>query len=352
MDDLTNSMNSHHVDIACITETWLTPLVPDSAINISGFTIVRKDRTCTLGGGVCLYIRESINYKIWHDQCEDGIESLWVTLRPKRMPRSVPQITIGAIYMPPGCTARPRQEKEYLSHILKCMDVITQQHPATGIIITGDFNHMKDTLLKRYPLRQIVKSPTHGKSILDCVYTNLHQYYPTPSTHPGLGLCHHLLVCCTPHDVLPNKASSTILRRSNKHSDKAMLVSKLCDVNWNPLYRLPTCTEQLQYFLEKITALLSTYLPLKTITIYETDKPWVTPDYKCMITSRQKALNSGDTTQFKSYRNKVNRASKSLRAAYYRKNINGLQQSNPRMWWKKTQTLIGRNTKSNNMIGM
>ena len=65
------------------------------------------------------------------------------------MPRATPQIVIGNIYLPPGCPARPRKEKEYITHILSCLDTVTRRQPSSGIITMGDFNHMKDNLLKR-----------------------------------------------------------------------------------------------------------------------------------------------------------------------------------------------------------
>ena len=149
IDDLTVILNTHHVDIACVTESWLSSSVPDSAVNINGYTIVRNDRGLNIG------------------------------------------------------PARPRKEKEYITHMLTCLDTVTQRHPSSGIIIIGDCNHMKDNLLKRYRLTQTVKSAPHGTSILDCVYSNISKYYATPTTHSGLGLCQHLSVTCTPLNVKP-----------------------------------------------------------------------------------------------------------------------------------------------------
>ena len=150
IDDLTVLLNTNHVDIACITESWLSFSVPDSAVNINGYTIVRNDRSLNIGGGVCFYIRSSLSYKVWADLKNGDIESIWISIKPRRMPRATPQIIIGGTYMPPGCPARPRKEKEYIAHILACLDTVTRRHPSSDIIIMGDFNHMKDNLLKRY----------------------------------------------------------------------------------------------------------------------------------------------------------------------------------------------------------
>ncbi len=299
-----------------------------------------------------MYIREHYSHKIWKNLIDSDFESLWVTIKPRRMPRQTPQITVGVIYMPPGCPARPRMEKEYIAHILKCLDTITQHHPSTGILLVGDFNHMKDSLIKRYPLKQTVKQPTHEKSILDCVYTNISDYYLVPSIHPGLGLCHHSIVCCTPTHVTPNKSSTTISRRLSSHSAKSTFVFHLKQINWSCIYQIASCEDQWCYFYNTINELLDTHLPNTSVVIYDTDKPWITDDFKLMISKRQDAFMRGHTLAFNYYRNKVNRSCKSLRNKYYNRNISRLQKSNPKMWWKKTQTLIGRNTEKNQLTAL
>ena len=205
--------------------------------------------------------------------------------------------------MPPGCPARPRKEKEYIAHILACLDTVTRHHPSSGIIIMGDFNHMKDSLLKRYPLTQTVKSPTYGTSILDCVYSIISRYYATPTTHPGLGLCQHLSVICRPLNVKPNTKTVKITKRLLTHSAKSKFTEQLKRVNWIPLYKLAFCREQWNYFHCIIIFLLDKYLPMKTSVKYKTDKPWITAQFKSMVKARQHALKSGNLYAFRLYRN-------------------------------------------------
>ena len=81
-------------------------------------------------------------------------------------------ITLGVIYIPPGSSIRPRKETQYVTHILHSLETIMRSHPDSGLFVVGDFNHMKDKHIKNFPLKQIVKLPTHVTSILDCIYTN------------------------------------------------------------------------------------------------------------------------------------------------------------------------------------
>ncbi len=50
--------------IICLTETWMSAMVPDSAIKLTGFSVLRSDRTKdytgkSRGGEVCFYINNS-----------------------------------------------------------------------------------------------------------------------------------------------------------------------------------------------------------------------------------------------------------------------------------------------------
>ncbi len=50
--------------VICLKETWMSAMVPDSAIELTGFSVHRSDRTEELtgksrGGGVCFYINNS-----------------------------------------------------------------------------------------------------------------------------------------------------------------------------------------------------------------------------------------------------------------------------------------------------
>ncbi len=71
------------------------------------------------------------------------------------------------------------------------------KYPSSAIILMGDFNHLPDRMIKSsYGLKQIVKKPTHMKSTIDLVYTNMIQYYEEPD-HPspiGLSKRHTILV--------------------------------------------------------------------------------------------------------------------------------------------------------------
>ena len=61
IDELAITIHNHNSDIVMVTETWLSDDIPDEALYIPGFTIVRNDGST--GRGVAIYIRETLPFK-------------------------------------------------------------------------------------------------------------------------------------------------------------------------------------------------------------------------------------------------------------------------------------------------
>ena len=54
----------------------LNETTTDNEVNILGYTIVRRDRISKGGGGVCFYVKSSINFTIRKDLNVDTLENL------------------------------------------------------------------------------------------------------------------------------------------------------------------------------------------------------------------------------------------------------------------------------------
>ena len=61
---------NHQHDIICVNETWLDNTVNNHEVELDGYDLVRKDRN-RHGGGVAMFIRSTINYKIRSDMMPD-----------------------------------------------------------------------------------------------------------------------------------------------------------------------------------------------------------------------------------------------------------------------------------------
>jgi len=59
---LSTEVYSQDFDIAAVTETWLTKNIADSDISIPGYSLYRCNRIRRKGGGVCVFIRNSLDF--------------------------------------------------------------------------------------------------------------------------------------------------------------------------------------------------------------------------------------------------------------------------------------------------
>ena len=71
------------VDILAINDTRLDSSIQDGEVSIPGYTLERKDRNRN-GGGVALYIRDSINYKGLPELPDDNMELISIFKCPNR----------------------------------------------------------------------------------------------------------------------------------------------------------------------------------------------------------------------------------------------------------------------------
>ena len=79
-------MLSQTLDILALSETRLDNTFTDSAVSIEGYSLVRRDR-CRSGGGVAIYVRNVIDYKVRSDLCDPDLEFLCIHVqKPKAKP--------------------------------------------------------------------------------------------------------------------------------------------------------------------------------------------------------------------------------------------------------------------------
>ena len=88
IDEMKNIIDDNELDIACVTENWLSNEVPQCGTDIDGYTCERRDRVDRRGGSVLTYIRNSIPYHRLSILKLDEMESLWLLVRNKCMLRN------------------------------------------------------------------------------------------------------------------------------------------------------------------------------------------------------------------------------------------------------------------------
>ena len=129
---------------------------------------------------VCTYIKSSIDFTTIDELNDSPFESLWVYLRPNRLPRGFSCLIIGIIYHPPQ-----DDDATFTDHLISSLDAALNKYPNAGIMLVGDFNRLYYRYISNhFNLRQTVKNPTRGAAILDLIFTNLFHHYNTPQFYP------------------------------------------------------------------------------------------------------------------------------------------------------------------------
>ncbi len=219
--------------VICLTETWMSAIVPDSAIELTGFSVHRSDRTKELtgksrGGGVCFYINNSwCNERNIHSIksfCSPDLEFHTLLCRPFWLPRDFTAIIITAVYIPPQANT-----DQALRELYRNISEQETAHPDAAFIIKGDFNKANfRTIAPKY--FQHVTINTAWRS------------YTRPLLLPLPGR-----IQVPPH---------------------------------------VTC------FIRKC---IDDVVPTKTICIYPNQKPWINSDVRSALSARTYAFKSGNT---------------------------------------------------------
>lgn len=79
--------------------------------------------------------------------------------------------------------------------------------------------------------------------------------------------------------------------------------------DWSPVLAAESCKEKLDIFITDLQNAVDTYLPWKTLKVYQTDRQWTTKKIKKLIKERQAVFTRErkDSALYKLLRNKVER---------------------------------------------
>jgi hypothetical protein len=89
IDDIDVCLRQFRPNIVCFTEIWLNSNIPDSIISFPGYSVVRRDRCSGEGGGVAIYVTDNIQYTRLKQIDSKEFEVLWISLRPRQLPRPI-----------------------------------------------------------------------------------------------------------------------------------------------------------------------------------------------------------------------------------------------------------------------
>lgn len=191
----------------------------NNEVHLDGYEKIRKDRYTNgrNGGGVCVYVRNNLNYRIRNDLMHENLEFLIIEISK---PRSKPFL-VGTWYIPPN------SQRELLNLFEDSIERIDTEN--SELYLLGDlncnlFSHDHDTntsdvvhIMDLYDLTQLITEPTRitpvSQTLIDLCITN----YPEKISASGvltLGISDHSLIYIVRKSAHP-KLTTKIIKRKN-----------------------------------------------------------------------------------------------------------------------------------------
>ncbi|XP_059047375.1 uncharacterized protein LOC131842825 [Achroia grisella] len=338
--DLIDTFSEPDVHALLVSESWLKPTLSSITYALPGFTLIRNDRTGKGGGGVAIYLRSFISYRVISSSPSDyhgTAEHLFIEANFKGI-----KMVIGVVYCPPLV--------DYFSDLDAALDLISCSYKY--IIIMGDLNTnlMKDSLQTR-KLKTILNSmnlfilplqPTHHNidtedSWLDIVCTSSTDYVVEHDQLSAPAFSRHdLLLLC--YKIKPLKLKPTIASvRNFSRIDITSLLRVAARIDWKPILETSIINNKISLFNAQILGLFNKHAPLRTLKLRRPPAPWITEDIRKAMAKRNRAFQVFKKERsvvnfqiFKRARNRCNQVVRAAKRRHIHKNV--LNTSSANIW--------------------
>ena len=290
-------LNHNKIDVACLIETWLNETSKDFVQfdNYNSFHLIRGN-TNRSSGGVSILINNEMPANKLDINVPNHIECLWLTLRPKWLPRSISNIIVVGIYYPGSSSSYAPNQEDITSHVIENIHKLYKRYSRPLFVIMGDFNDLDvEPICDACNLKQTVNIPTRKNAMLDLILTNTsNDLYRSPITLPSIGGSDHLSVLYKPTLKSCKATKKTITVRKFHKSTILEFGHWLTRFSWLHLFQISDVNLKIAYFANIMWAMIDKYFPLVKIVVSDDDKEWINSKIKNLIYERQKAHLSGD----------------------------------------------------------
>lgn len=275
IDEFRSYFEGTNVDIVIASETWMKSYHSDRSVSLNGFEIVRNDRYAKRSGGVALYIRESLNYKVIKMSDKISSEFLFIEVI---FPDS--KLLVGAYYKAPNV-----RELDVLEDVLLELTVSYDD-----VLLLGDFNEnllgvtsgncascVNHTctncefadVVDKFGLMSVGSIPSHypivGRpSLIDLCLTNRPEkvLFYSQISH---GLSKHDMIFGSYSCNKRGTRREPRLVRSFARVNVSELNYDASVIGWNDVFYATSVSDKVDVFNSKVLSLLDKHAPLKPI---------------------------------------------------------------------------------------
>ena len=353
--------NIHEFDVIGVSETHLDQNVVDNDVELCNYTILRNDRN-RRGGGVALYVHNSITVLRRADLEQSNIEMLWAEIMFKNH-----KIIICV------CYRQPNQSIAEIDTFLNALDNYLSQ--AAGVshnknvvtVLLGDFNDRctnwtsdhRDSelglklvnLFESYSLSQLINAPTRGDNLLDLLATDAPAYFTNVDILDEISGLDHKIIHGSMSIVRPQhkQMSRRIWRYDRGNYD--FFNDILLAMNWDDFF---SSTNDINLIVQNMTKLLNIIaddcIPHNDIHVRARDKPGMTVAIRGLFRQckrlHKKWKRTGDAVHHEQFRNKRREAKSAFSASrdkFYNNTASKLTDpsTSAKKFWKITKLVYG-----------
>ena len=295
IDKLRIILDSTEIDILCINETKLAQTIGDHEVCLPGFDIVGRDRSVNgrHGGGVCIYIQFSLNYKVRSDLQSHILENFIVEIIKPRSKSTL----VSTWYRLPDSPAH------FFVQFEKMVGSLDGEN--LEFFILGDLNVNLDQSIESsnkntlneifdiYGLDRLIQEPTRvtesSSSLIDLCLTN-----NSGVTH--LSISDHSLIYVVRKAYYVQTDAKMIEARTMRNFNSENFLNDLNQQPWAVLIET-----------------IDKHAPIRIKRVGKKNSPWVTGELRRLLFERdslkKRAAKSGDASlwhQYKRFRNRAN----------------------------------------------
>ena len=362
-DELKLLIKGLGIHILALNETKLDPEYPKELTKVSGYQQERLDRTCH-GGGVSIYIRDSIRYKVRSDVPTDDLELICIEVEP---PKSKSFLVL-AWYRPPS---GPVGTFNKLEKVLSFLDKEGKEMILLGDTncdltpkqdeqpIDNDSKHMLD-LYELFSFKQLVEEPTRvtltTSSIIDHVATTCARNILKSGVHEVSMSDHYMVYCIRKFNGAVEKGHKMIKTRKMKNFNEEAFLADVSGICWEQMVNETDDINLLvNHWSNWFSMIIEKHAPIVEMRVSEKYCPWIDRDLRDLIHTRDKlkksAVKSKSPLLMESYRqvrNKVTTRNIQLKKQHYTNRISACK-GNMKESWKTINEVLNKRSKSSNI---
>ena len=353
--------SSSDIDVITVSESWLTPDISTSIVNMNGYNLFRADRLNNLhtgagykkGGGLLIFVKNDLDFTLEYES-ESCITNSDLEMQKLELVSEVQSnILLLNVYRPPSGNVETG-----LDFLARALAHETNLHKKE-IVILGDFNinyrakSSADTkkLLawqNRLGLTQYIKNNTRSSrtsvSTIDLIFTNMD--HCTTAGVINLHISDHQPVFIVKKKMRDIRKKVVFTGRTYINYSKELLSDWLTNevkLKFRKEHDPNKCWDLMSKFLDTF---LDTHCPVKSFRTRESTPPWVTHELIILAKDRDvawgRALVSGDAEDWhiaKHLRNLTNNSVKAAKANYVKNELQ-THKSDPKKFWMNIKNVL------------